>query len=457
MIEAFPRRDGVLRCGERRVDELARRFGTPLYLYDGAVLEDRARGFLAAFPGVDPFLLAYSVKANGSLALLDRLRRLGCGADVVSGGELFRALRAGIPPERIVFAGVGKTREELEDAVEAGIRAVHVESEGELHLLDEVARSRGRTVGIGIRLNPDIEAPTPHPYTRTGHAASKFGVEPSRALELYRWAAERRALEIRGVCVHIGSQIGEVAPYERALSCALQVLDTLRSLGIAAEYVDLGGGFGVPYGDEERLPPGTLAQAVLPRIAEARIGLTLEPGRAVVAEAGILVTRILHVKEQGGKTFVVADAGMTELLRPSHYGGQHPIEPVVEAAGRERRRVDVVGPICESGDLLGRDVALSLPRPGELMAVRMAGAYGFAMAMQYNGRRRPAEVLVEGDRAHRIRRREVYEDLVRGEVVPEVPPGPGSSAPERPAPPGPDATRPDRQSRSPESPERSDR
>jgi len=407
------------------VKEVAREFGTPLYLYDAAVIDDRVRAFQEAFHEVD-LLLAYSVKANGSLALLNRLSRLGCGADIVSGGELFRALRAGIPADRIVFAGVGKTATELESALEAGILAIHVESEAELHLLEGLARETGRVAPVSIRINPDILAPTPHEYTRTGHAASKFGVPVPAALELYRWAVERDALEIKGVDVHLGSQIDRVEPYAQALEQALEVLEELRERGAELEYVDLGGGFGVPYRGDGHLEPEALAEALVPRIRDADVSLILEPGRGVTAEAGILVTRVLHVKEQGGRTFVITDAGMTDLLRPSHYAGVHPIEPVIEPRGRETRTVDVVGPLCENGDFLGRDRDLPLPLPGELLAVKVSGAYGFVMAMNYNGRLRPAEALVDGDRAVLIRRRERYEDLVRGEVIP-TPTGVGAS------------------------------
>lgn len=418
LIEAFPRRDGEMRCGGLSVGEVARRFGTPLYLYDAAVIDDRVRAFQEAFRSVD-FHLAYSVKANGSLALLSRIAGLGAGADIVSGGELFRALQAGMPAERIVFAGVGKRRPEMEAALEAGIRAFHVESDAELRLLEGVARDTGRVAPISIRVNPDVHAPTPHAYTRTGHASSKFGVPADRALELYRWARERETLAIRGVDVHIGSQIVEIEPYERALDRALETVDQLRDEGIEVEYVDLGGGFGLPAGpDGEGFDLEALARAVAPRIREAGLALVLEPGRGVVGEAGILVTRVLHVKEQDEKTYVVTDAGMTDFLRPSHYGGYHEIEPVTDFPGREVEEVDVVGPVCETGDFLGRDRRIPLPHPGDLLAVRNAGAYGFVMTMHYNGRPRPAEVLVDGDTAVLIRSRETYGDLIRGEVVP---------------------------------------
>lgn len=419
MIEAFPRREGALRVGDLPVGDVARRFGTPLYLYDARVLDDRVRAFQEAFSGVE-LLLAYSAKANGSLALLNRVARLGAGADIVSGGELFRALRAGIPAGRIVFAGVGKTTDELKAALEADIHAIHVESDAELQLLERVAREAGTTAPFAVRVNPDVRAPTPHAYTRTGHGSSKFGVPVAEALKLYRWARKRDALWIRGVDVHIGSQIGELAPYERTLDRILELVDTLADEGIPLEYLDLGGGFAVPETpDGEPMDPADLAEVVVPRIRASGLRLVLEPGRALVAEAGLLITRVLYVKEQGEKTYVVTDAGMTDFLRPSHYDGYHRIEPV-DGPGERRpwNVVDVVGPICESGDFLGRDRDLPLPESGELLAVRDAGAYGFVMSMHYNGRPRPAEVLVDGAAAHVIRRRESYEDLVRGETIP---------------------------------------
>lgn len=426
LIEAFPRKGGELQCAELAVGDVARRFGTPLYLYDAAVVDDRVRAFRDAFAGVD-LLLAYSVKANGNLAILNRIARLGAGADIVSGGELFRALRAGIPPGRIVFAGVGKRAAEIRAALDASVRAIHVESEAELRLLEGVAEDQGRVAPISIRINPDVHAPGPHEYTRTGHASSKFGVPVPAALELYRKARDRESLEILGVDVHIGSQIEEVEPYEQALDRALEVVEALRDEGIRLEYLDLGGGFAVAEDrDGVRLDPAELAKAVVPRVREADLRLVLEPGRSVVSEAGILVTRVLDVKEQGGRTFVVTDAGMTDFLRPSLYGSSHRIEPVTAHADRDVRTVDVVGPVCETGDFLGRDRRLALPEPGELLAVRNAGAYGFVMAMHYNGRPRPAEALVDGDSAYLVRARERNRDLIRGEVIP---PEDGSTGP----------------------------
>jgi diaminopimelate decarboxylase len=413
---AFPRVDGGLRSGPFSVQELAEEFGTPLFLYSMDFIRSRFREMENAFSPADP-LLAYSVKANGNLALLNRLSAMGSGADIVSGGELFRALKAGVTPGKIVFAGVGKKDDELKAGLDARIYAFNVETTDELHRLDEFATERGGRAPFGVRINPDIEAPTPHEYTRTGHAAAKFGLPVAVAVGLYRWAASRPHLQIRGIDVHIGSQIVDFAPYKRALRQVLEVVHLLRKEGIQLEYVDLGGGFGIP-GESEGMDIGALSEVLLPLLKGSGLRLILEPGRFVVGEAGLLLTRVQALKRSGSKVFVITDAGMTELLRPSHYGGFHPIEAVVEKKDRKDTVVDVVGPICETGDFLARDRTMPLPRPGEILAVRNTGAYGFAMASNYNARPRPAEVMVDGDEVHLIRERESYEDLIRGEIVP---------------------------------------
>ncbi len=421
----FIRQGGVLECREVSLEELAERFGTPLYVYDSQGIADRVRAFQKAFQGVD-FLLAYSVKANGNVAILDRIGALGAGADIVSGGELHRALTAGIPSERIVFAGVGKSEEEMELALEAGIYSFHVESAGELRLLESVAARRDLTAPVGIRVNPDVVSPTPHEYTRTGHAASKFGVPVEQALELYRTARESPHLNLRGIDVHIGSQIVEVDPYLEALDTVLAMVDELGAEGLELEYLDLGGGFGVGYEGEAGLPLEALARAVVPRLASRGLRLLVEPGRAIVGPAGALLTRVRFRKRSGGKTFVITDGGMTELLRPSHYGGWHRIELVTQREDAPVAPVDVVGPVCETGDFLARDRELSVPEPGDLLAVGTAGAYGFSMSSNYNARLRPAEVMVEDGQVHLIRKRETVDDLLRGEVIPPRTPTPGT-------------------------------
>jgi diaminopimelate decarboxylase len=399
------------------VAELAERFGTPLFLYDLSTIEARYHAFADAFAEID-HMVAYSVKANGNLAILHRLGRLGAGADIVSLGELDRAQRAGIPPERILFAGVGKTEDELRAGIEAGIYAFNVESTSELERLDLVAARLGKTAPFAMRVNPDVDSPTPHEYTRTGHAESKFGVGPDEALAAYRWAQGRPTLRARGIDVHIGSQILDPRPYFQALTRVLELVAPVRAMGCQLEFVDIGGGFGVQYAAEPGLMIGDLAEAILPALRSTGLRLILEPGRFIVGEAGLLLTRVEYVKKSGTKTFVVVDGGMSELVRPSHYGSYHAIEPVVERPGAETRVVDVVGPICESGDFLARNRELAMPGLGDLLAVRTAGAYGFAMASNYNGRRRPAEALVEGDVVHLVRQRETLDDLVRGEIIP---------------------------------------
>lgn len=411
----FARVDGTLRCGDVSATELAERYGTPLYVYDLAHIRDRVRTFQAAFAGVE-HLLAYSVKANGNLSILRALESMGCGADITSGGELFRALRAGIAPAKILFAGVGKTHEEIRMALEAGILAFNVESRPELERIARVAAEEGVVARFGVRVNPDVIASTPHEYTRTGHSESKFGVPWGDTPALYRWALEQRSLDPIGIDVHIGSQIVDPAPYLTALDRVLDLAGALRDEGVGLDYLDIGGGFGISYDGEPGLDVAALAGEVVPRVRDAGLRLVLEPGRALVGDAGVLLTRVQYVKRTATKTFVIVDGGMSELIRPSHYGGYHGIEPVLSPAhGTTRERVDVVGPICETGDFLARDREIAVPTEGDLIAVRTAGAYGFAMASNYNGRRRPAEAMVDGAEVRLIRARESHEDLIRGE------------------------------------------
>jgi len=410
----FPRVGGAVHCGEVPAEDLAERFGTPLYVYDLAWIRGRVASFHDAFAGVD-HLLAYSVKANGNLSILRELNALGCGADITSGGELFRAIRAGIPADRIVFAGVGKTTEEIAAALEHGILAFNVESRPELERIEEVARAQGVRARFGVRVNPDVLASTPHRYTATGHAETKFGVPWTKTPELYEWALEKEHLAPVGIDVHIGSQIVDPDPYVRALDRVLELAGELRALGVRLEYLDIGGGFGISYDDKPALDIARLASSIVPRVAESGLRLILEPGRSLVGDAGVLLTRVQYVKRSEAKTFVIVDGGMSELIRPSHYGGYHEIQLVSSPERRAPETVDVVGPICETGDFLALDRAIDMPEAGELLAVRTAGAYGFAMASNYNGRRRPAEVLVDGHEVRLVRRRETFEDLIRGE------------------------------------------
>ncbi len=411
--EPFARLEGELFCDELTVAELAERWGTPLYLYSATAIRERFRELDAALAPV-PHLIAYSVKANGNLAILRTLAVEGAGADIVSAGELHRARLAGIPGERIVFSGVGKIAAEMRAALAEGIYAFNVESEGELRTLSEVATAERTVAPVALRINPDIDSPTPHAYTRTGHAATKFGIPFGRAPELYRLARSLPGICIRGIDVHIGSQILDAEPYRQALLQVLDLVSALQKDGVEFEFLDLGGGLGIPYTGGEGISAAAFAAEVLPLLPPG-MRLVVEPGRYIVGAAGVLVTRVLYIKDGGGKRFVVTDAGMNDLLRPSHYAGWHAIEPV-RTRGREPERFDVVGPICETGDFLALDRELEPPEPGDLLAVHTVGAYGFSMSSTYNQRPRPAEVLVDGSTATLARRRETVQDLVAAEL-----------------------------------------
>jgi diaminopimelate decarboxylase len=414
MARTFQRREGVLHCEEVSIPELVNRYGTPLYVYSRVAIQERYRELSEALSPV-PHLIAYSVKANGNLEVLRTLAALGAGADIVSAGELHRARLAGIPADRIVFSGVGKTVPELAAALDEGIYGFNVESEGELRALSDLAEVTGRTARISLRVNPDVDTPTPHAYTRTGHAATKFGIPIEDSHRLYALAGELPGVSVCGVDVHIGSQILEVDPYRRALDQVLELVASLRAEGHELEYLDMGGGLGISYTGEEGISARVYADALVPAIRETGLRLVIEPGRYIVGPAGILVTRILYIKQGGGKRFVITDAGMNDLLRPSHYAGYHTVEPV-ESFGRPHCRVDVVGPICETGDFLALDREVELTEPGELLAIRTAGAYGFSMSSTYNQRPRPAEVMVEGAEVTLARRRETLDDLVAAEL-----------------------------------------
>lgn len=397
------------------LSQLAERFGTPLYVYSLTELLGRLRALRAAFGELEP-LVAYSVKANPNLAVIRALAREGAGADVVSLGELERALRAGVPPERIVFAGVGKREDELARALEVGVLQLNVEGEGELELLDRLARQRGVRAPVALRVNPDVVAGG-HRYIQVGARVNKFGVPLAEARALYRRAAAREGVALRGVACHIGSQLLDLAPLRAALARVRELVLALREDGIALERIDVGGGLGVRYRDEE--PPTLDAYAAAVREAVGDLGarLVLEPGRAIVANAGLLLTRVLYRKESAGKRFVVADAAMNDLLRPALYQAHHEVVAVREPTPRER--ADLVGPVCETGDFLAQDRDLPAAEPGDLLAVLSAGAYGRSMASNYNTRPRAAEVLVRGEEAFLIQERETLADLWSRERVPE--------------------------------------
>ncbi|CAN5598352.1 diaminopimelate decarboxylase [soil metagenome] len=416
--ETFHYRDGRLFCDDVSAEQLVAEFGTPLYVYSAKVIRERYLAFADAFAELDP-LIAYSVKANGNLAVLRLLAELGAGADIVSGGELHRTRLAGIPADRIVFSGVGKTVTEMAAALDAGIHAFNVESEGELRALSELAVTMGTVAPIALRVNPDVATATPHHYTATGHGQTKFGIPYSEAEAMYRKAAAMPGIRIRGVDLHIGSQILDTAPYALAVARVLELVERLRAAGIDLEFMDVGGGFGISYDDQATLQPTDFAAAVTPLLRGTGLRAVFEPGRYITGPAGVLLTRVLYIKQMGGKTFVITDAGMNDLLRPSHYSSYHRVDPAALYEDRERVHVDVVGPICESGDFLALDRPIPRLEAGELVSIGTVGAYGFSMASTYNARPRPAEVLVTGAEHRLVRRRETLDDLVRGEVDPE--------------------------------------
>ncbi|MFQ5881128.1 MAG: diaminopimelate decarboxylase [Candidatus Methylomirabilales bacterium] len=414
----FEYRGEDLYCEEVPVADIAEEVGTPFYLYSHATLTRHFRVFDEAFNDI-PHLICFAVKANASLAILRLFAAMGGGADVVSGGELFRALCAGIPPQRIVFAGVGKRQEEMVEALKADILMFNVESSQELRLLNQVAGEMGTVARVALRVNPDVD-PKTHPYISTGLQKSKFGIDISFALEEYQLARTLPHIEVAGIHQHIGSQITEVTPFVDSLARIAELVERLRGLPIDIRYLDVGGGLGIPYGDETPPHPMEMAQALTPILKGLGCTIVLEPGRVIVGNAGILVTRVLYTKRTPTKDFVIVDAGMNDLLRPSLYGSYHAIQPVRRREGRRHLTVDVVGPVCESGDFLARDRELPVVEPGELLVVMSAGAYGFTMASNYNARPRAAEVLIKGDRHFLIRARESYEDLIRGEEIPET-------------------------------------
>jgi diaminopimelate decarboxylase len=411
-MDAFHYESGQLRCENVLVESLAERFKTPTYVYSQAAILGNYSHLKESLARV-PNLICYSVKANSNLRILDLLRQAGVGFDVVSGGELSRALCAGAIPEHIVFSGVGKTEEEIDAGISVGILMFNIESAGELELIESRARFLGRPAPIAIRVNPDVEAQT-HPYISTGQIIHKFGVPKDEALELYRRAGRSSHLRIHGVACHIGSQILEVEPFLKALDEILGVAAQLQAEGIRVECLDLGGGYGIRYADEQPFDFEAMARGLEERLRTAKYRLILEPGRALVGDAGILLTRVLYMKRNRQKNFIVVDAGMNDLMRPTLYGSYHEIVSVREHQG-DKLQADVVGPLCETGDFFARDRKMPDVEPGELLAILAAGAYGFALSSNYNTRPRPAEVLVHGSDAELIRPRERLEDLMAGE------------------------------------------
>ena len=412
----FEYKDHQLQCEGIPIKEIAGRVGTPFYLYSYHTLVRHFTIFDEAFKGI-PHLVCYSAKANSNVALLRLFVNLGGGVDVVSGGELYRALKGGAASQKIVFSGVGKREDEIEYALKTGILMFNVESSQELQVINEVAGRIGKKATIAIRVNPDID-PKTHPYISTGLKQNKFGIDILRAPMAYRLASKLPNLKIVGIDCHIGSQVVEVEPIIEALRRLKQLVEDLRMEGMEIQYLDLGGGLGITYEDEEPPHPVEYASTILEEIRGFGCTLILEPGRVIVGNAGVLVSKVLYTKENEEKRFVIVDAGMNDLVRPSYYGSYHQILPVIEET-REEIVADVVGPICESSDFLAKGRKIPNLRSGELIAVMSAGAYGFSMSTNYNSRPRVAEVLVRDDKVFVIRQRENYEDLIRGEEIPE--------------------------------------
>jgi len=412
----FEYKDRQLYCEKVPVQHIAEKVGTPFYLYSHRTLVRHFTVFDQAFKGI-PHMICYAMKANSNIALLRLFTGLGGGVDIVSGGELYRALQGGVDPQKVVFSGVGKREDEIDYALKTGILMFNVESSQELEKVNQVAGRIGKKAPISIRVNPDIDAKT-HPYISTGLKKNKFGIDIDRALMAYRLAARMPHLEILGIDCHIGSQLIEAEPFVEALRKLKGLVEQLRREGITIRYLDLGGGLGITYEDEEPPDPVEYAASILEEIRGFDCTLILEPGRVIVGNAGILVTKVLYFKENEAKRFVIVDAGMNDLVRPSYYGSFHHVLPVKQES-REEVVADVVGPICESSDFLAKDRKIPRPNQGELLAVMSAGAYGFSMSTNYNSRPRLPEVLVRDDQMFVIRQRESYEDLVRGEEIPE--------------------------------------
>jgi diaminopimelate decarboxylase len=415
-VHLFQVRKNLLHCEDVPVDAIAREVETPFYLYSYGTMERHYRVFDSAFKSV-PHLVCYSLKANSNIALIRIFGRLGSGADVVSGGELFRALRAGIPPSKIVFSGVGKTAQEIEYALENGILLFNVESLQELSAIDERARQMGVRARIALRINPDVD-PKTHPHISTGLRENKFGIAFDQALSAYKLAKELENLDVIGIDCHIGSQLIEVEPFVEALKRLKELVRALEREGIEIRHMDLGGGLGITYQHEAPPHPTEYAQAILREMEDLDVSLIFEPGRVIVGNAGILVTRVLYTKKTSQKIFVIVDAGMNDLIRPPLYGSFQAILPVVQREGEEIV-ADVVGPICESSDFFARGRKIIEPQAGDLLAIMSAGAYGFAMSSNYNSRARVCEVLVKGETFSLIRERETYDDLIKGERIPK--------------------------------------
>jgi len=416
-MEPFHYKGARLFCEEIPIEDIAARVGTPLYIYSASAFKDRFNAYEDALANKE-HLICYAVKSNSNLAILALLARLGAGADIVSGGQLFRALRAGIPADKIVYSGVGKGEKEIREAIKAGILMFNVESLEELDNLDQIAASLRKRARIALRVNPDVD-PKTHPYISTGLKSNKFGIPHSQAVEAYRKAADKEWLEVVGIDCHIGSQLTDTTPFVDAIRRIKELIQELEEAGIRLRYVDIGGGLGIRYSDETPPSPAQYAREVLSELQDMPQTIIVEPGRSISGNSGILVTSLLYTKENEEKRFYIVDAAMNDLARPSLYKAYHEILPVTRSSDVNITKVDVVGPICETGDFLARDRELPEMNRGDLLAVMSAGAYGFTMSSNYNSRPRVAEVLVDGDRYSIVRKRETYSRLIEGEYIPE--------------------------------------
>lgn len=414
-MDHFSYQNNRLLAERADVAQLARTYGTPLYIYSRATLERHWHAFDHALSG-RPHLICYAVKASSNIALLALLAKLGSGFDIVSAGELERVLRAGGSADRIVFSGVGKTAAEIERALEAGIRCFNIESAAELERIADIAEAHGARAPVSLRVNPDVDAGT-HPYISTGLRENKFGIDVDAAFELYQQAADIHSLRITGVDCHIGSQLTTTAPFIDALKRVLALTDRLMDTGIAIHHLDLGGGLGVRYRDETPPQPEEYIQPLLETLGDRSFEILIEPGRAIAANAGLLVTRVEYIKPTSDRNFAIVDAAMNDLIRPALYDAWHDIVPVIPRHEGQTMNYDIVGPVCETGDFLGKDRPLNI-QAGDLLAIRSAGAYGFTMSSNYNSRPRAAEILVDQDRVHLIRERESLESLMQGEHIP---------------------------------------
>ena len=411
----FKYRENALYCEDVPISEIAREIGTPFYLYSHATLKRHFQAFNSAFEGIDN-LICYSAKANTNLAVLKLFADLGCGLDIVSGGELYRGLTSGFSPDHVVYSGVGKSADEIDYALEKGILMFNVESLVELELINERAGRLNKRAPIAIRVNPDVD-PKTHPYISTGLKKNKFGIESQAAVEAFRLAERLEHVDAVGVACHIGSQITDSDPFEEALKSLKALINELKQMGTNIKYLDMGGGLGITYADEKPPPIDEYAGTIIEQLKDMDLKLVLEPGRVFVGNAGILVTKVLYRKTGGAKNFVIVDAGMNDLMRPTLYNAFHAIEPVINSR-QDLIVADVVGPICESSDFLAVDRSMAAVDGGDLLAVMSAGAYGYVMSSNYCSRPRVAEVMVKDSLFQVVKSRESYADLMRGETVP---------------------------------------